>query len=337
MSTIDSHLVWGLLTAFRHSKVLFAAVELGLFDSIDSEGAAASELANRLKCDPSSLTRLLDACVGLKLLMRREDRYHLTNEARVYLCQQSDANLIGYIRYSNRVAWKLWEHLEDAVREGSHRWQQAYGWDGPIFSHFFKTDAALREFLLGMHGFGVMSSPTVVRAVDLRPFTHFVDLGGGSGHLAVAACEAYPQLQATVFDLPEAIPFAKEMLDRTPVKDRINTIAGDFFTDPLPSADLYGLGRIVHDWSEPKIDRLLRRIYQVLPPRGGLLIAEKQINPDRSGPDWAQMQDLNMLCCTEGRERALAEYESLLRGIGFTEIIGRVTDGPLDVVLAIKA
>ena len=30
------------------------------------------------------------------------------------------------------------------------------------------------------------------------------------------------------------------------------TIAGDFFVDPLPPADLYSLGRILHDWSDEK-------------------------------------------------------------------------------------
>jgi acetylserotonin N-methyltransferase len=48
------------------------------------------------------------------------------------------------------------------------------------------------------------------------------------------------------------------------------------------------------------------------------------------------MQDLNMLVCTEGRERTLAEYEGLLRRAGFGEVIGYRTDSPLDAVLASK-
>ena len=30
------------------------------------------------------------------------------------------------------------------------------------------------------------------------------DLGGGTGHLAIAACERYPELRAVVFDLPDS-------------------------------------------------------------------------------------------------------------------------------------
>src|SRR5688572_26150542 len=144
--------------------------------------------------------------------------------------------------------WRLWGNLADAVREGTHRWQQTYGWDGPIFSHFFKTDDAKREFLMGMHGFGLVSSPHVVAAFDLRRFTRLVDLGGATGHLAIAACERYPALRAVVFDLPDALPLAHEIVGQSMVAERIELVPGDFFTDRLPQGDLYALGRILHDW-----------------------------------------------------------------------------------------
>src|SRR6185503_15986421 len=116
--------------------------------------------------------------------------------AATYLTSDSPERLTGYIHYSNNVMWKLWGNLEDAVREGTHRWKQVYGWDGPIFSHFFRTDEAKREFLMGMHGFGLISSPRVVEAFDLSQFRCLVDLGGATGHLAIAACEHYSNLQA---------------------------------------------------------------------------------------------------------------------------------------------
>jgi acetylserotonin N-methyltransferase len=233
--------------------------------------------------------------------------------------------------------WKLWAHLEDAVREGTHRWNQAYGWDGPVFSHFFHTEAAKREFLMGMHGFGLISSPHVVSAFNLSRFNRLVDLGGATGHLAIAACQRYPNLSAVVFDLPEAEPLAREIIGISPVSDRVRFEAGDFFESPLPRADLFALGRIVHDWTEEKILKLLGRVHSALPTGGAVLIAEKLLDDDRSGPSWSQMQSLNMLTCTEGKERTLAEYEALLTKVGFVEVQGFRTPSPLDAVLAVKS
>jgi acetylserotonin O-methyltransferase len=303
-----SNIVLDLIEAFRRSKTMFAAVELGIFD-------------RKRPADYRALTRLLDACAALGLLAKNGDQYVNTPDADKYLRSDSPDSLTGYIRYSNHVLYPMWGHLEDAVREGSHRWKQTFDLDGPIFSHFFRTEEAMRDFQRGMHGFGCLSSPAVVAAFDLSQFRRLVDLGGGSGHLAEAARHRYPKLETAVFDLPavaQAFP---------------GTIAGDFFNDPLPAADLYGLGRILHDWSEDKIRTLVAKIHAALPDGGGLLIAEKLLD-ERNVP--AHMQSLNMLIVTEGRERTAAEYEALLRAAGFSNVHSRQTGTPLDAILAIK-
>jgi acetylserotonin N-methyltransferase len=48
------------------------------------------------------------------------------------------------------------------------------------------------------------------------------------------------------------------------------------------------------------------------------------------------MQSLNMLTCTEGKERTLAEYRQLLEQAGFAQVQGATTPSPLDAVLAVK-
>jgi acetylserotonin N-methyltransferase len=154
--------------------------------------------------------------------------------------------------------------------------------------------------------------------------------------LAIAACQRYPDLRAVVFDLPAAVPLAQEIVGVSPVADRIEVEAGDFFTDPLPEGDLYALGRILHDWTEEKILNLLGRVHERLGRGGAVLIIEKLLDEDRRGPRWALMQNLNMLVCTEGKERTLAEYKALLRRVGFSEVQGCHTPSPLDAILAVK-
>jgi acetylserotonin N-methyltransferase len=306
-----------MIDAFRRSKTMFTAVSLGIFDGERPQGAA--------------MDRLLDACVGLGLLTKRGDEFLNTPLADEYLARSSSRTLSGYIRYSNDALYRLWEHLDDAVMEGTNRWTQTFGTGGGLFTHFFRTPEAQRDFLMGMHGFGMISSPAVIGAFDLSRFTSLVDLGGATGHLALAAREKYPAMKATLFDLPSVIEVAKEH-----VGDRVSLAAGDFFADPLPVGDLYALGRILHDWTEEKIVALLARIHAALPEGGGLLIAEKLLYDDRSGALATHMQSLNMLICTEGRERTLPEYFGLLSGAGFREVTGHYTGAPLDAVLAIK-
>lgn len=326
-----------LVEAFRHSKTMFAAVALGVFDALESGPKPLSTLSEELGANADALERLLDACVHLTLLTRSESGYANTPASSAYLTSASPRRLTGYVNYSNAILWKLWGNLEGAIREGTNRWRETYGWDGPIFDHMFATETSKREFLMGMHGFGMISSPEVVAAFDLSRFRVLADLGGATGHLAIAACQRYPALRGVVFDLPAAMPLAQEIVGSSPVADRIELAAGDFFADPLPEADLYALGRIVHDWTEAKCVKLLARIHDALPSGGALLIAEKVLDEDKSGPRWALMQGLNMLTCTEGKERTLSEYRALLAQVGFRDVEGRRAASPLDAILAVKS
>jgi acetylserotonin N-methyltransferase len=256
----DSSIVLDLIGAFRRSKIMFAATAIGVFDRLAAGPASVQALAQDLKANADGLERLLDACVSLQLLTRNGPEYRNTPTANAFLCRGSSRQLTGYISFSNNFLWKLWDHLEDAVREGTNRWNEAFGWDGPIFASIFRTEEAKRDFSLGMHGYGEISSPEVVAAFDLSRFQCLVDLGGATGHLAIAACLRYPKMRAIVFDLPGVIPFAKEKIDESSVGNRIEVSGGDFFTDPLPQADLYAVGRILHDWTEDKIHQLLTRV-----------------------------------------------------------------------------
>lgn len=333
----DPAVVLDLLEAFRRSKTMFAGIDLGVFDALAQEPATAGALAERLTLHPGALRRLLDGLVGLSLLERQGDRYANTPASAAYLRSDSPRRLTGYLKYSNAVLWDLWKHLEDAVREGTNRWEQLRGQSGDLFGHFFADETAKRDFLMGMHGFGQISSPKVVAAFDLSGFKRLVDLGAATGHLAIAACERYPNLRGIVFDLPVAVPLAREIVASSPVADRIEVVAGDFFQGELPAGDLFALGRILHDWTEPKCLNLLKRIHDQLPSGGALLVAEALLDDDHGGPRWPLMQDLNMLTCTEGRERSIPEYAELLGRAGFVRVEGRRTGAPTDAVLGFKA
>jgi acetylserotonin O-methyltransferase len=268
--------------------------------------------------------------------VKQQGQYANHAVAESYLWSESPYTLSGYIEYSDRALYPMWGNLAAAVKEGSHRWTQTFGFEGALFQHFFRTPEAQRAFLRGMHGFGMLSSPRVVTAFDLSRFSTLADLGGATGHLTIAACERYPGLRGIVFELPGPAAMAREQVALSSARERIQVREGDFFEDALPPADLYALGRILHDWTEDKIGRLLEKIAAALPPDGGLLIAEKLLEEDGVGPLPANMQSLNMLICAEGKERSLGEYKRLLGAAGFGVVEGWRTGAPLDAILAIR-
>src|SRR5580693_4631852 len=151
--TPDPSPIIDLIDAFRRSKTMFTAVRMGVFDRLGAGPETLATLAGDLRANTDALERLLDGCVGLRLLEKTDGgRYANTDVANVYLRRSSPLALTGYILYSDEVLFRMWVNLEDAVREGKNRWGQTFGTDGPIFDHFFRDPESLRTFLLGMHG-----------------------------------------------------------------------------------------------------------------------------------------------------------------------------------------
>lgn len=340
MATPDSvaRPVLELLDGFRASKALFVAVSLGIFDRLHERAQTTPELAVELDCAPHALERLLGVLAAKGLLaVDPHGRFRNLEPATRFLRRDSPETLTGYILYSDRILYRLWGRLEDAIHEGSNRWTQEFGAKEGIFDHFFSSDADKETFLRGMHGLGVMSSPRAVRAFDLSGFRTMVDCGGGTGHLVMEACRRYPELRGKLFDLPGVKPVAERYIGEAGLSERIEVLGGDFFSDPLPEGDLFALGRILHDWSDEKGRALLARIFDRLPSGGGLLICEQLLTPRKDGAATSLLQSLNMLVCTEGRERSAAEYEELLREAGFAAVRTAKLQAPIDVLLATKA
>lgn len=119
-----------------------------------------------------------------------------------------------------------------------------------------------------------------------------------AGALAVAACNLYPDMKATVVDLPHVIDLAQRHFTAAPyVRDpqllqRVAWSGADFFADPdgVPPADVYVLSRILHDWEEAKCVQLLRLVHAKLPPGGALLVCEMLLSDDGAGPTPALLQ-----------------------------------------------
>jgi acetylserotonin O-methyltransferase len=329
--------VLALLDGFRSSKAMFVAVSLKVFDSLERQPASAGKLATELHVLAEPLERLLDACVGLGLARKDNGVYQNQPVASAYLCRGTPTTLAGYVLYSDKILFALWGYLESAIQRGEPQWTNAFHVEGGIFDHFFRTAEDTQNFLEGMHGLGVLSSPRIVSAFDLSRFQTFVDLGGATGHLAIAACERYPGMRAILFDLPRVIDAVQQQIAASPAGQSIECRKGDFFSgEELPEADLFGLGKILHDWPDEKASKLLQAIHAHLPSGGGILLAEKLLREDKSGPLDAQLQSLNMLVCTEGRERTLGEFRALLESAGFVEVRGHITGAPLDAVFAVK-
>nr|AAH55218.1 Acetylserotonin O-methyltransferase-like [Danio rerio] len=333
------HSIISLLDGFKVSKTLFTASKLKVFDVLNTPGGLTlEEVAGQINASLLGTERLLEAAVSLGLLERvRQEEisvYRNTERASRFLVTDSPVSLHGYILHCNDMVWPLFSHLESAVREGTSQHERAFGKKKEdVFQDvYYSKDEVKIRFMDAMHSIARVTGKDLATAFDLSCYKTACDIGGCTGAMAYEFTKAHPESSVTVFDLPQVIEMRRHFQPKEN-DERVSFVAGDFFKDDLPKADLYILARVLHDWSDEKLHVLLSKLCKMWTPGCGLLVSEILLDEERRRPSRALLQALSM---TEGKQRSTAEYSALLDKHGFTLKHVKHTDNLLDAMLFVK-
>ncbi|XP_036965936.1 probable bifunctional dTTP/UTP pyrophosphatase/methyltransferase protein isoform X4 [Acanthopagrus latus] len=328
-----------LMDGFKASKALFTSSKMGVFDLLQTRpGLDAAQVAQEIKASVKGTECLLEACVSLGLLKSKgrshSPVYENTHLATRFLLSDAPLSLQGYIRHCNDTVWPLFSHLESAVQDGSNQREKAFGKKSQdVFQDtYYNSKEVKLRFMNAMHSIAKVTGKAVATAFDLSKFKTACDLGGCTGAMAYEFIKAHPKLSVTVFDLPAVVEMS-EHFHPLRTDNRVSFVAGDFFKDELPKADLYILARILHDWPDEKVHLLLSKIADACTSGCAVLIAETML--DGQTP-YSALQSLNMLAQTDGTERTESQYADLLSKHGFRVTRVVHTWNFLDAFIAIK-
>lgn len=325
---------------FWASKTLLSAVELDLFTVLSSGGLTAPQLAERLDLHSRGRDDFLDALVALGLLAREGDGpgsvYSNTPDTAVFLDKASPAYLGGILTMSSTRLYNFWGSLTEALHTGQPQSEIKSGAPS-VFEGMYDNPDHLERFLNAMSGLQLGAFLALGRTIDFSAHTTFCDLGGANGALAGIVATANPHLTGTVFDLPPVGPIATANLARQGVGDRVTAVGGDFFTDELPTADVYFLGNVLHDWAETEKQTLIDKAYAALPSGGILVVIENVIDDARRENAFGLLMSLNMLIEVPGGfDYTGAQFDGWARKAGFSRTEVRPLAGPTSAIIAYK-
>ena len=152
---------------FVNSQALLSAQELGVFDALGNESMPLDALAGRIGLSPVACRRLLMVLVTLELVERDGDRFRNTELGR--LCSASSDVNLGSVRRRSIPSITCCEHLTDALREYSPRWQQALGTRQDAFATLYADPVRLREFAELMNAISVPQGRLIAGPSTSRP------------------------------------------------------------------------------------------------------------------------------------------------------------------------
>jgi C-methyltransferase len=318
--------IWTLTNAVVASSALHAVAELGVADHIDDEPISSKQLAAACAVDPDALDRVLCLLAANGVFERHGDSYQHTDASRL-LRSDHPMSMRGFPRMMGLPAMRAsFARIDHSIRTGSPSIELIDG--GGLWSYLQHHPEEMEIFGQAMTGKAAADTAAVLSAYDFSRFDTIADIGGGRGHLLRAVLDAVPTAEGILFDLPDVI--ASLDIDR----DRLTARAGDFFVDPLPTADAYILMEVLHDWPDAETAAILSALRRAASPGARVLIIENVLVDVAADPRGHTL-DVIMLSITGGRERTGGQFTKLLEAAGFSESTVINTGGPLRIVEAV--
>ena len=318
-----------IIGAWRAQGIAVAA-ELKVADALADGPLAADELARRVGADPDALARLMRALIGEGIFTRRGDGRFALNALGETLRSDAGLSMAGMARMVGHPAYREhWSGLCDAVRTGEAAPPKLRGmsaWDylgeNPEFGAVFNN---------AMTSVSEMAIDPVVAAYDFAPYRTIIDVGGGYGRLLAAIVAATPGAQGVLYDLPQVVEGAPDLLKSHGVADRVRVVGGSFLDAVPEGGDAYVLKNVIHDWADADAVEILGKVREAAHTGSTLLLVEFVI-PDHDRQFIGKWADMEMLVQLAARERTAAEYRKLYEQAGFQLTRVVPTAGPISLV-----
>ena len=295
--------IMGLSRGFMESRVLLTGAELDLFTLTAAAPLTMEKIAERIGGDRRALAIVLDALAAMGLLIKRDGSYQTEPSAARFLAADSPDSILPIIQH-NIDLWERWGRLTAKVAAQE------------------KPDWSMQAFIGAMHAIARPLAARIVQLVNPAGARRLIDVGGGSGSYTLAFLDAAPEMRATIFDRPEVIEMARERVGAAGMLGRVQLVAGDFESDPLPAGhDLAFVSAIIHQNSPAENGALFRKIFAALDPGGRVVVRDHILSPDRTQPRSGALFAVNMLVGTEGgNSYTEAEIRDALTEAGFVGV-----------------
>jgi hypothetical protein len=329
-SRIVPKTIESLADAVYPSFAMLAGMELDLFTPLRDGPLTVEEVAQAAGTDRAKTAPLLYALVAIGLLKFDGSRFLNSPEANRFLVR-GRPDYIGMRHHAYRRRWNSMLCVAETIRTGVPQRGIDYA----------RMPTDVREsFYRGTFTECLAAGRELAKSQDFSGFWSLVDVGGGSGGLAIAMAEAWPNLSVTIADLPAIAPVAQRYIDEAGFATRINVCPTNVVSDPLGgSYDVAVMRGLFPVLTPEQIRSALANVYPALTPGSPLYVVGWILDDSRTSPlSYATYNLLFVNDYADGLIHTEAEHRAWLEEAGF-EYVFRQPSAPTyaaDFILARK-
>ena len=165
-----------------------------------------------------------------------------------------------------------------------------------------------------------------------------LDLGGGSGGVAIGVTEKCTHIHATVAELPEVVAITQCFIAEAETKDRLSVMSGDFLKESINgSFEVVVMKNIIQVLSKDDAQTALRNVIKVVEPGGDLHISGRVMDDSHLTPRGALNGNMVFLNIYDGGQVYTEQlHRDWLTEAGFDPIERTVLSGGRSIIVAHK-
>jgi ubiquinone/menaquinone biosynthesis C-methylase UbiE len=290
---------------------LLAGMQLDLFTPLKDGPMNAEQIAATIGVGSAKLKALLYALVVAGFLNVEEEFFSNTDAANRFLVKGSPSCVVD-IHELLSTMWNAALKTAESIRTGLPQAKLNYS---------DMSQDELRRFFLGEHPYAVEYGRDLVERYDFSPYTTLLDVGGGSGGLAIAVTEACPHIKATIVDLPKITPITQYYIDQAGAGNRVKVLPADAVRGPLSgSYDVAVMSAFIQVLSPDDACCAIKNVSKVMSPGGEIYIRGYGIIDDsRTSPQ--KLVGFNLVYINvydEGQAYTEQEHKDWLEEAGFS-------------------
>ena len=336
--TADLLQLWNLgVAGVPLPQYLRWADDVGLFVAMaDSAVMSVDDILGQTALSARGADALLGILCSLHLAHHDGNGYRLSATAREYLDRRSPY----YVGPSLYGVFK--DRLPARMQKGEQARRYSKTTSSLLYWLRYLTKVTKwgrrSERLEMQHSRNFPAAVVASRSKHFAGLSHIIDIGGGTGALAIPLAAQQPNLRITLVDLQRVLPNTEEFLNRYSVHNRIKLMSFNVhhMPWPFPACDGFLFGNFMHFCADDECLALLNESYRLLPAGGRVILHEMLWNDTKDGPLVTALWNFWLISVSAGRQRTKAEFTDLCTRTGFPEPIVEETCGGFSLLVCIK-
>lgn len=260
---------------FQAARVLRDSGILREIELSRDHGLRIDEVAEKIKLSHYGIRVLLEAGLGIGLLIVDGDRYKLTKTG--YFILNDKLTRIN-MDFMHDVCYQGAFYLDKAIENGTPEGLKVLGNWKTIYEGLSILPGKSKESWFAFdHYYSDNAFPDVLPYVFEKKPKKILDIGGNTGKWALQCVKHDPSVAVTIMDLPGQLNMAKAEVQKAGYEDRVHFHQANLLDErqPFPTGfDVIWMSQFLDCFSDDQIVSILKRCQTALNKNGTVFILE---------------------------------------------------------------